>query len=124
MQGEPGFNCSCPDGFEIFTEAGQNGFGMTVEFGEDSVEYPGEMRTIGKSCVRVACPNPRADGVFPNGQVLAAESKVYFLSGDTVEFHCNLGYFIGTVDSYILSEPLTCENSGQWSADFPSCVGE
>ena len=124
MTGDPLFTCTCPAGFEIFTEDGQNGFGLIAEFGDCSEELPGEMRTIGKSCIRVACPDPRAAGAFPNGKVLAPLSQEFFLSLDVVEFHCELGYFIGTADSYTLSDTLTCQESGEWSADFPMCVGK
>ena len=51
-EGERLFNCSCPAGFEVFTAAGQNGFGTVVQYGEDVEENPGDVRVIDKSCIR------------------------------------------------------------------------
>lgn len=46
------FTCECEPGYELYTANGQNGFGMTVQYGEDVKENVGEQRVIGKSCVR------------------------------------------------------------------------
>ena len=116
---DPLFTCSCPEGFEIFTNDGHNGFGMVVKYGEDAAEKPGEVRTIGKSCVRVACPNPRP---FRNGTVLAPLSQKFFLSRDEVTFQCDPYHAIQTSNGFVFSKTLTCDSSGQWSEPLPYCT--
>ena len=42
---------------------------------------------------------------------------------------CDLGYYIGTADSYVLEQTLTCNNGalgepGVWDMAVPSCVRE
>ena len=49
------FACSCPDDYILFTEPGQNGFGMVVQYGEDVDEDPGDTRVVNKSCIRTSC---------------------------------------------------------------------
>ena len=161
-EGERLFNCSCPAGFEVFTAAGQNGFGTVVQYGEDVEENPGDVRVIDKSCIRTytsclttrcshsleesvqyrkcnpqasifavagsACPNPRNPPIA-NGELLAPSTQQYFLTGDTVTVLCDLGYYIGTADSYVLEQTLTCNNGplgepGVWDMAVPSCVRE
>ena len=112
------FECTCPDGFELFTEDGQNGFGMTVQFGEDALENAGRERTIGKSCVRVSCPDIRQNEIT-NGKLLVAPGKARFHSGDSVDVLCD-NYF-GVDGSAEIRKTLTCGNSGEWDGEVPAC---
>ena len=52
-----------------------------------------------------------------NGKVLS--NKKLFYSEDKISVQCDHGYFL---------EPnlnmLTCENSGQWSAEMPNCTSK
>ena len=70
-EGERLFNCSCPAGFEVFTAAGQNGFGTVVQYGEDVDENPGDVRVIDKSCIRTY-------GDFPVRLLLDDSQNVLF----------------------------------------------
>ena len=95
---------------------------MVVKFGEDALENPGEMRTINKSCVRVACPDPWTEEAFSNGKVVAPFSQKYFLSGDDVKLQCDPYHVMENDNTNEIVKTLTCKNSGQWSEPFPNCT--
>ena len=44
--------CTCDVGWELYTEANQNGFGATVAYGDDTNEDPDEARVLDHSCIR------------------------------------------------------------------------
>ena len=92
-----------------------------MQFGEDALENAGRERTIGKSCVRVSCPDIRASEAT-NAQMLIPPGKEYFLSGDVVQVLCHVYHTIENSDTLESERNLTCLNSGQWSAEVPVCL--
>ena len=92
-EGERLFNCSCPAGFEVFTAAGQNGFGTVVQYGEDVDENPGDTRVIDKSCIRThtCCLTTRCSVFYCGKLPVSLEYVIRKQSINALFWYCRLG---------------------------------
>ncbi|XP_014661399.1 PREDICTED: uncharacterized protein LOC106804646 [Priapulus caudatus] len=104
-----GVQCSCSQGFTLFTGNGTEGHFLSE--GESGHAAEDKYR-IGKSCVRKSC------GSSPffhldNGVVLDLQRNYRFR--DRLHFHCNVGY------TPLNRNYIECGNNGRWIGEEPIC---
>ncbi|XP_021360135.1 CUB and sushi domain-containing protein 1-like [Mizuhopecten yessoensis] len=107
----PGYSCSCPSGYDLFTESNQNNISLPRS---ESGLRQGDIFYFNHTCVRKTC-----DALYhpSNGQRLTENAYTFYYE-DEVSFVCNIGYKL------VGNKNVTCEASGQWSASPPTCTRE
>ncbi|XP_076444633.1 uncharacterized protein LOC143282756 isoform X2 [Babylonia areolata] len=104
---EGGYECSCDDGFILFTSEGVNGYSLALN---ENGMRPGDVRRFNHTCLPVRCPDPE---VVANGTLLVAQDSYHY--GDCVEYTCMLGFQLSGASL------LTCDKNGQWDKRAPNC---
>ncbi|XP_052236179.1 CUB and sushi domain-containing protein 1-like [Dreissena polymorpha] len=102
---QPNYKCSCPEGFVLFMQGGNEGFTARPS---ETGNMPGDVYLIGHTCVPKQCPSlpPLA-----NGQYLTKDTVFHY--NDSVEVHCNDGYFLTGRSS--TDATIECQDNGRWN---------
>lgn len=121
-----GYNCSCKDGYDLFTENGQGGLKIhPAESGSkptDVIRY--NMTCVGQSCDSLhihgiivmlfaarSCPHVEAPS---HGQILSSETN--FKYPTTIQFMCDFGFQMIGVSA------MQCQLDGRWNGTVPTCI--
>ncbi|KAK7111927.1 uncharacterized protein [Littorina saxatilis] len=102
------FTCECKPGYTLFTSDGVSG--RSILSPEDGMT-PGDVYYLNHTCVPKTCQSPPD---VTNAEKLTNRTTHDF--EDTVQYRCNFGYSISGTN------PLKCNENGQWDDPPPSCI--